>query len=230
MTWINQDAKFVYVHIPRTGGRSIQRALRTAGFKNDLVNPWVQDLFGQKSYFLDRLVRKWNIQLVSKSPTIARLRGLERVLSGHLTLTEISACIELAEDTNVFWVTRNPFDWLVSVYSFAHQNKSHSYYKARGFGELSFEQFVMSRVSAEPTNTYIGPRSVRNKYSSTALKFEDLGSAAANLSACIGIELPPVEQSNSSSRRAYRNYYDVSLRNHVEQICRLELEEHNYEF
>ena len=228
MTWISKEHNAIFIHVPRTGGRSIQNALLTSRVTNDLHRfSWAPTGLRAK---VNKALRVPGLQLVSKKPTLARLQGLERVLSGHIPMHLIAECITLDNRTSISWMVRNPFDWLVSVWAFSSKNESHSYARYRHALGSQFEDFFLNSIKASPTSAYVGSCNYREQFQTFPMKFEEMTKNHLKLAQQFGSDISIISKSNSSDRLNYRSYYDADLRNAVEKLFEQDLNEFDYEF
>lgn len=107
---ISYDKKFVFVHIPKTGGTSIRHAL----------TPYCDGLNATT-----RLTNKISRRLAGRS--IFRSLDLELPLDGHASALDYKNFMgdEVFRDYFKFAIVRNPFDLHVSNYEYIRQNNKH---------------------------------------------------------------------------------------------------------
>ena len=138
MSFLNKQHKFIYIHIPKTGGVSLTRALYRSGVRNDLdfgIGPKTNQLSS-------KLLKRLPVVPVPKKPGIGRLKAFELILSGHLSVSDFSQNLDDFGDYTVFAVVRNPFAWLVSIFTFVNAVKNHPYRDMNPDRFSTFENFI----------------------------------------------------------------------------------------
>jgi hypothetical protein len=119
---LSSRKRFIFVHIYRTGGTSVTKALK----------PFTNDPFPRR--FLDRILRR------EKQPQI----------SEHLTAREIRDLVgkDTFESCVKFAFVRNPWDWQVSLYHFMRETPSHFQHTLIR-SMATFEEYLEWRISAD---------------------------------------------------------------------------------
>ena len=212
---ISHGRRYIFVHIPKTGGTSMALALEARAKADDI-------LIGDTPKAKRRKRRLKDVRTVGrlwKHSTLANVEGL---------ITEK----EMAEFF-VFTLVRNPWDRIVSLYHWLQtQNFDHPMVPlAHG---LDFERFVThaevaQRVRAQPYRAFTrGPSGV--DHADAYLRLEHLEEDLAPLEAHLGFRLQiPVE--NASDRRAnYRSYYSDRAQEAVAQACAEDIARFGYAF
>ena len=191
---VSHDLKLVFVHIPKTGGTSIEQAL-------GLFGSWrIEDrkrLFGQV-----------------QSPDLLAL-GLGTRYLQHLTVDEIRA-VEPSTTTPAyrwFLVVRNPWDRMVSTYlnpdpDLVQQGRA----EGVELTGLEFPEFVartepLQHVHLRPQHEFLP---AENGSAAMMLgRFESLAADFRRASQRLGINraLPHVNRARAQSRRPYREFY-----------------------
>ena len=212
---ISRGRKYIFVHIPKTGGTSLAQALEDRAMRDDI-------LIGDTP---KALRRKKRLKLLSS-------RGR---LWKHATLADIAGVVtpEALDDMFVFTLVRNPWDRLVSYYhwlraqTFEHPTVTLS--KSLTFGAFLHHQEVQKSFRANPAASYT--RDVEGRQRCTQfIRLEHFDADAVPLFAHLGFrfKLPHV---NASSRvQDFRRYYDDDTRAIVSDICAEDVDRFGYEF
>ena len=110
MSFLNQDKRLLFVHIYKNAGSSITEALREC-YRNDLAYAPRITSIGSIDLRLDyRLIRANGYFVVKNSSGLEKLRTLEAMTDGHLTVKVFQENIPIG-DLESFAVVRNPWAW-----------------------------------------------------------------------------------------------------------------------
>jgi len=213
---ISRGRRYIFVHIPKTGGTSLALALEARAMKDDI-------LIGDTPKAIARRAR-----LKALAP-----RGR---LWKHSTLADIDGLVS-AEDLAQFYLftlVRNPWDRMVSYYhwlrdqSFDHPavalSKSHSF-----SGFLNHPDTCAS-FRASPAGSYLRDAAGQERPASF-LRLEHLAADIAPLQAHLGFRLLPLPAVNSSRRkRDWRAYYSDSDAAVLADICAEDIARFGYGF
>ena len=175
MALISDSARFVFVHIPKTGGTSVRAAL--ANHATD-------------RYF-------------ERSPVTKHLRARE-VLSQHPSVP--------FDDYFTFAIARNPYDLLVSFWTYKMENPFHpDYVNVARLGSFTAwaEQHVRQPGMAQTCFTH---DETGNQLVDDVGRFEDLGSDFATIAAKLGGDVGELRHENASSRRPSDDMITPQLR------------------
>jgi hypothetical protein len=199
---ISLQKRFLFVHIPKTAGNSIQSALR--------------------DYSEDELVA-----LRKEQDGIERfgLRNPKYRIKKHSTLVEYRAALGEAEFGNLYKFTcvRNPWDRMVSYYfTPTHKTEAWDRKKFRKVisRALSVADYLrLDKGEGDPFGNvdYI-------------MRFENLAEDFRTVCAVLDISPTILPQYNRSTREHYSKYYDDELRELVRTRFAREIERFGYTF
>ena len=199
---ISLQKRFLFVHIPKTAGNSIQSVLR--------------------DYSEDQLVA-----LRKEQDGIERfgLRNPKYKIKKHSTLSEYRDALghEQFRDLYKFTCVRNPWDRMVSYYFTPTQSpETWSPKKFRG---------IISKAVSVPDYLRLD-NGEEDPFANVdyIMRFESLADDFRAVCMAIGISPPTLPQYNRSSRDHYSKYYDDELREFVRTRFAAEIERFNYTF
>lgn len=213
---ISRGRRYIFVHVPKTGGTALTLALEARAMKDDI--------------------------LIGDTPKArarrGRLKGVKSAgrLWKHSTLADISGLVSDEEIAGFFRFTlvRNPWDRVVSYYhwlraqSFAHPAVGLA--KAHDFaGFLSHPQ-TQASLAAWPYGAYLRDRA-GTEHCSLFARLEHLDEDLAPLEDHLGFRLPPLPRANESDRqRDWRPYYDVAAAELLARLCAEDIGRFGYRF
>ena len=199
---ISFQKRFLFVHIPKTAGNSIQSVLR--------------------DYSEDELVA-----LRSEQDGIERfgLRNPKYKIKKHSTLAEYRAALEEDEFRSLYKFTcvRNPWDRMVSYYFTPTQNtttwdrKEFRKVIARAVPVADYLRLDKGEVDPFVNVDYV-------------MQFENLADDFRTVCAALNISPVKLPQYNRSAREHYSKYYDDELRELVRARFAAEIERFGYTF
>tara|TARA_Y100000593_G_scaffold94543_1_gene194155 strand:+ start:412 stop:1020 length:609 start_codon:yes stop_codon:yes gene_type:complete len=201
---ISPDKKFVFTHIGRSGGASIEAALKDVGLKK----PHLSDMYSDKSKILEfKASQHW-------------LSVEEQFVIGE----------DLWEEYFKFTIVRNPWDRLVSQY-FGHVIKE---VPGLSFEDYLIKSFVKKEYHdyerfTEPSMYWITDDD-DNLMVDYIGKFETLQEDFDIICDKIGIERRILGQTGKSKREHYRTYYNDYTQELVYNYFKADIEEFGYEF
>ena len=213
---ISQGRKYIFVHIPKTGGTALALALEARAMKDDILIGDTPKARARK----------------------ARLRGVtsQGRLWKHSTLTDIAGLATDAEIADFFTVTlvRNPWDRAVSYYHWLRvQNFAHpavGVAKTHDFsGFLNHPQTITS-LRLWPYTAYMRDRFGHERATLYA-RLEHLDADLAPFEAHLGFRITPLPHANTSDRaRDWRGFYSDADAALLADICVDDIAQFRYRF
>lgn len=212
---ISRQRRYVFVHIPKTGGTAMALALEARAARDDI-------LIGDTPKALARR---------------GRLRGL-RVpgrLWKHSTLADIDGLLDADEMAAflIFTLVRNPWDRMVSYYhwlrdqSFDHPAVPRA--KSMDFSDFLNHPATQRSVEALPYSSYVSDPTGAGR-AGLYIRLEHLEADMAPLSAHLGFA-PALPFVNQSARdRDWRPYYTDADAATVGRICAQDIAQFKYGF
>jgi hypothetical protein len=212
----SRGRKFIFIHIPKTGGTALSLALEARALKDDVLIGDTPKARARKG----------------------RLHGLTSHgrLWKHSTLTDIAGLASDAEIASFFTLTlvRNPWDRVVSYYHwlrdqhFAHPAvglaKSHDF-----SGFLNHGQ-TRAALALWPFTAYLRDRFGHERASLYA-RLECLEADLAPFAAHLGLRLPPIARANLSVRpRDWRPFYSDADAVLLASLCAEDIARFAYRF
>jgi len=209
---ISPGRKFIFVHIPKTGGTSLALALERRAMKDDI--------------------------LIGDTPKAQRRRGRLTSLKPagrlwkHSTLGDIHGVVDPA-DYFVLTIVRNPWDRLVSYYHWL-QLQSFQHPAVALAQSLSFSEFInhdatKTALQAQPYHSYVRDAAGAIRCDLFA-RLETLENDLAAFWDHVGFACP-IGQTNVSSRgRDWRPYYSDADAGLISTICSADITAFGYAF
>jgi Sulfotransferase family len=199
---ISLQKRFLFVHIPKTAGNSIQSVLR--------------------DYSEDQLVA-----LRKEQDGIERfgLHNAKYNIKKHSTLSEYHEALGDERFRNLYKFTcvRNPWDRMVSYYFTPTQN-------AEAWNRKRFRGIILKAVSVADYLRLDNGKEDPFANVNYIMRFESLADDFLAVCKAIDISPPTLPQYNRSSREHYSKYYDDELRELVRTRFAAEIERFNYTF
>lgn len=213
---ISHGRKFIFVHIPKTGGTSLSLALEARAMKDDI-------LIGDTPKAKNRRKRIKDAQVSGR-------------LWKHARLTDIYGLVtqQQIESYFVFTIVRNPWDRMVSYY---HWLKGQTFdHPAVGIAkENSFVDFladpsIQRSLKNDAARNYICDRNGVEQCD-MYLRMEHLPEDTMHLTQNLGIKLVELPHDNRSERdHDYAGYYDTDSRNAISTVFADDIERFKYRF
>lgn len=203
---IFENSKVVFIHYPKTGGNSVQDALRQ----------YAEDTIAIKNHWQDGVER---FEVTNpKYPS----------LNKHSTLLNYKK--EFGDkfyDYQFFLTIRNPFDRLVSSYF----SPSRFFKKPHlDIAKFSIQKFKEHAKHMRTLEDFLNVEDWQSTTNVCFLKFEELEDDFGKLCKAIGITNISLPNRNASERLDYRECYDETLKRWVYLKHELEISIGNYEF
>lgn len=213
---ISRGRRFIFVHIPKTGGTALSLALEARALRDDI--------------------------LIGDTPKArarrGRLRGVESAgrLWKHSTLADIGGLVTPEEVAGFFTLAlvRNPWDRTVSYYhwlrtqSFAHPAVGLA--KAQGFSGFLNHPQTRTALRLWPASAYMRDQTGVERCR-LFLRLEHLAQEIAPFEAHLGFRLLPLRRSNESQRPAdWRGHYSDADAELVSAVCAEDIARFGYKF
>jgi hypothetical protein len=199
---ISFQKRFLFVHIPKTAGNSIQSVLR--------------------DYSEDELVA-----LRGEQDGVERfgLRNPKYKLKKHSTLADYRAALGETEFGNLYKFTcvRNPWDRMISLYFTPTQN-------AAGWDRKKFRHLIVKALPVSDYLRLNERENESFENVDYILRFENLEDDFLSLCAALDISPVVLPKYNRSNREHYSKYYDVELRELVRARFAAEIKRFGYTF
>ncbi|MGR3468037.1 MAG: sulfotransferase family 2 domain-containing protein [Shimia sp.] len=211
---LSRGRRYLFIHIPKTGGTSMALALEARAMADDLMA-------GDTPKARNR--RK-------------RLKGVESAgrLWKHSTLRDLDGLVGADEldDLFIFTLVRNPWDRMVSYYHWLRaQTFDHAAVRlaqAEDFGAFVQHPQTVASFRAAPCASYVtdmGGR-VRGHF----LRLEHLAEDLAPLEAHLGFKLDMPHVNRSARADDHRAAYDDATREAVAHACADDIARFGYRF
>ncbi|MCT4370511.1 sulfotransferase family 2 domain-containing protein [Yangia mangrovi] len=212
---ISPGRGYIFVHIPKTGGSSLARALEARAHPDDI-------LIGDTPKALKRKAR------------LKRLTPRGRLWK-HATLADIDGIVTPAEIAGMRRVAlvRNPWDRMVSYYHWLRA-QSFDHPAVHLSQALEFTPFVLhpqtsASLRAWPAARYLQDVTGADR-SDIWLRLEHLEADLAPFEAHLGFRLQIGHENTSERRRDHRGYYDDQTAEHIARLCAGEISRFGYRF
>ena len=212
---ISPGRRYIFAHMPKTGGTSLASALEERAQKDDI-------LIGDTPKALRRKGRLTSLNAAGR-------------LWKHSTLVDIEGVVTHDEMQDWFVVTlvRNPWDRMVSYYSWARgQSFDHPVVglaKSLEFGHFAKEPVVLRSLKANPVASYTtDSRGV--DHANLVARLEHLETDLKPFWDHLRFELVIPHLNQSERERDYRSYFDADNRDAVAEVCQGDIEKYGYCF
>ncbi|MEM7440058.1 MAG: sulfotransferase family 2 domain-containing protein [Pseudomonadota bacterium] len=189
---LSRGRRYIFVHIPKTGGTSLALALESKAMADDVM-------LGDTPKAIKRR---------------GRVKGLKTSgrLWKHSRLTDLYGLVDQEEMETffVFTLVRNPWDRAVSYYHWLkQQNFDHP--AVRAANTLDFSGFLadagtQAAFSNDRAAAYVSDKNGTDRCD-LYLRLEHLDEDVTRLEAALDLKLGQIPHENRSQRGAYRGYY-----------------------
>ncbi len=205
---ISHEHRFLFVHTIRSGGTSVARALEPFAHRPPS---------GRVNRYLSK------IGLV-RDPLKIKLREHETALGASKLLPR-----ELFDAYFKFAFVRNPWSWLVSVWSRLRTTESHRHYAA--VSKLDFPSYIDWEIARDQRHQHLFVCDATNELLVDFVgRQENLAADFAAACAAIGLPETGLDRIGGRPHADYREYYDAALREKVRAHWAVDVELFGYDF
>ena len=212
---ISHGRRYIFVHIPKTGGSSLALALESKAMKDDI-------LIGDTPKAQRRRKRVKDLQTSGR-------------LWKHSKLVDMYGAVDQAqiEQYFVFTLVRNPWDRMVSYYHWLRgQDFDHPAVhlaKVSEFTGFLNDAGTRATLRNDGAARYVSDRNGVDRCD-LYLRLEHLNEDIAQLEDGIGVRLPAPPHENKSPRGAYQGYYSDADQALVGQLFAQDVDRFGYGF
>lgn len=213
---ISHGRKYIFVHIPKTGGTALTLALEGRVMKDDI-------LIGDTPKAVNRRKRLKDVQSSGRLWKHSRLTDIY----GLVTQDEI-------EDFFTFTLVRNPWDMMVSYYHWL-RDQTFDHPAVTLAQRLDFSGFLNAphtkvTMRAAPYGQYMKDRNGVERCD-LFIRLEHLAQDLAPLEGHLGFSLGNIPVANASQRDAdYRSYYSEADAACIAEVCAEDIARFGYAF
>jgi hypothetical protein len=212
---ISRGRRYVFVHIPKTGGTSLALALEARAMKDDIM-------LGDTPKARNRRSR------VRGKPTRGRLWK-------HSTLADIDGLVGGEEIAQMFTFTlvRNPWNRQVSYYHWlrdqAFDHPAVGLARSLDFAGFLSRPEIQSAMRQTPASSYMR-RADGQEQANAYIRLEHFAQDVVPLAAHLGFDLALPHDNRSDRAADYRGYYTDALQDIVAQCCAEDIARFGYRF
>lgn len=213
---LSPGRRFIFVHIPKTGGTSMALALEARAHRDDI--------------------------LIGDTPKARRRRARAKALAErargriwkHSTLADLDGALSRDEIGTMFCfcLVRNPWDRVVSYYHWLRaQEFDHPAVplaKAHDFADFLRHPHTQATLRAWPYGRYM--RDASGVERGHFLRLEHLAADMAPLVDHLGFRPDMPHENRSARERDYRAYYEAGTRSLVAGLCAEDIARFGYAF
>jgi len=213
---ISRGRRYIFVHIPKTGGTAMALALEQRAMAEDI-------LIGDTPKALKRRKRVRALQAQGR-------------LWKHAQLADIDGLVDEADLAGmfVFTLVRNPWDRLVSYYSWLQQQRfdhpAVALAQGLGFGPFLRHAHTVASLRRQGGYARYVTSAAGVEHCAAFVRLEHLEQDLAPVWQHLGFTLA-IPRANASVRREdYRSYYSDDLAEHVATVCAPDIARFGYRF
>lgn len=211
---ISISKRFLFIHVPKTGGNSVFQALREYSDDRIITPGPTQDGIERFGTVNDTY------------PTILK----------HSSLSEYQHALpaEVFGSLYKFAILRNPWERMISWFFSPHRqlpqaNRRLEWQAARGWDRDHFHKFLSRKQSTRHYTCLPGAPTLSRDLD-VLMRFEQIDEHFAELCRRLDIPARPLPKYNRSTREHYSHYYDDELQALVGEMFREEIEFAGYRF
>jgi hypothetical protein len=213
---VSPGRRFVFVHIPKTGGTSLTLAYEARARRDDI-------LIGDTPKARRRRHRLSGVQTSGRLWKHSRLSDIQ----GLIADADLAAA-------RIATMVRNPWDRVASYWAWARQQDfDHPAVRAaqaHDFAGFLADPAVAASLRAAPASAYLRDAAGRLRLD-FAIRLERLGADLPPLEAALGIPLAPLPRANGSDWGGDRAaVYTMSTRDRVAELCAEDIARFGYRF
>jgi hypothetical protein len=216
---ICHNKKLIFIHIPKTGGTSVEKSIGTTSLEN---------LYSERRclYSAPEILEKFESTEQNK---------IKFITPQHLTASQLKTVVgdKLFASYQKFTIVRNPFDRLVSEYRYVISDNGNMHQKL--FRNLSFNEFVNKSLSLPnfaryavfdnhltPQVEFIDPLRASKKFK--IFKYEEI----ENVFEWLNVE--PLWLRKSNNRKPWEEYYTTELKELVYNFYKEDFKKFDYPY
>lgn len=212
---ISHKDKFIFCHIPKTAGTSIERHLNA---RDDIDTDWVTFAApghpaAEGNAYINRDPNR------CLGPVTPSLRAYTR----HATMKQIKKQFVIEgrdlDQYFKFTVIRNPWDRIIS-----------HWHTKPGIRELSFRHYIDNIALKRADQCFDFLFDNENPLYDYTIRFENLQKDFNHVCDVIGIQQSVLPHENKRDRKPYQEYYNEETKNIVSEAFKKEIEYFRYEF
>lgn len=212
---LSPGRKYLFIHIPKTGGTALALALEARAMRDDLM-------LGDTPKALKRRRRLKDVQTAGR-------------LWKHSTLADIAGLVpdDTLQGLFTFTLVRNPWDRAVSYYHWLRQQGFD--HPAVGLAKrLEFRDFLLTPLVLNSFEQNQAPSYMRHangrEQCQAFIRIEHFQRDAEPLFQHLGFALDLTVANQSERARDWRPYYDAQTATAIAKSCATEIERFEYSF
>lgn len=201
----SENKKFIFIHIPKTGGTSVKTALKRVSLKENVVP----------------LKYKTTSSQIRKHDVAIRVRDIlnEKIWKSYYK----------------FAFVRNPFDWVVSLYHYIKKDKKDPRYQIANKLNFKDFMRWFDKASSEKYPARLGQKSyITNKKGKIIVNFvgklENFTEDFSKVCKSLNIKNTYLPRVNITNHKKYTKYYDSDTISLVGRIFKEDLRFLGYSF